>query len=224
VKVIVVGAGNLGQELALELAGARRHDVVLIDADASVCKAAAAHLDALVLHGDGTDPAVLAEAGLARADALVAVTGSDAINTVVAILGRRAGVGRVIVKLDHLGLRPACDEIGVDAVIAPTLAAAAHIVSALHGTDRLDFSVVSRGGLRLVELEAGKGLTATLSELGVPDGVLVVAVLRGDQVLMPRGRTAIAGGDVLLTLVESPAALAAFREVIASPSNDRGAP
>ena len=79
-KIIVVGLGPLGKRLAEELSGKRGVELVLLDRDEAVCKAAAERYDALVLQGDGTDPELLAKAGAGEAQALVAATGSDALN------------------------------------------------------------------------------------------------------------------------------------------------
>ena len=207
-RVVIVGVGEIGRELAENLARWKNNELVLIDIDQKRCEQLADELDALVLHGDGTNPEILKKAQVAQADALIATTGSDAINTVVAMLGHRMGITQMIVKLNDVGLRAACQELGVTKIIAPKISAAAEILAALYGFDRLDFSLVIRGGLRLVELSVGAAAAGQpLAELGLPEGVLVVAVLRGEEILVPRGKTTLQAGDVLLTLAESEAAL-----------------
>jgi trk system potassium uptake protein TrkA len=203
-KVIIVGLGHVGMELATELVQRGTHDVVLVDIDREICESAVAKLDVLVITGDGTVPEVLVDADVEHADALVAVTGSDALNTVVAMLGRHFDVATIIVKLHGLGLRAACQRIGVTHIVAPALSAAGQILATLSGFDRLDFSVVARGGIRLVEAEVRNPEVdgVSLKELAVPDGMLIVAILRGQRVLLPRGPSELARGDVLLTLVE----------------------
>jgi trk system potassium uptake protein TrkA len=192
------------------------NDIVIIDQDADRCEAVAERVDALVLHGDGTHPEMLRKANLAEADALVAVTGSDAINAVIAMLGHRAGVATIVVKLDEPGLHPACQEVGATHIIAPSLASAAQIASVLHGFHRLDFSLVTRGGLYVVELGAGRAAGRKLSELKLPDDVLVVAVLRGDESILARGKVKLEADDELLLLVENDAAIEKARLVLNS--------
>ncbi|HSF19041.1 MAG TPA: NAD-binding protein [Vicinamibacteria bacterium] len=204
-RAVIVGAGGIGTELARILARKKNNDLVVIEENEERAREFAAEIDALVLHGDGTHPEILSRARLPEADALVAVTGSDAINAVIAMLGRRAGVPKVIVKLDAVGLRAALKEIGVTDIIAPKLAAAAHIVSVLYGFHRLDFTLVSRGGLQLVEVPVGAAAGKTLSELNFADDTLVVAVVREQESLLARGRTRLEQGDTLLVLVENAA-------------------
>ncbi len=219
-RVVIVGVGDIGRELAENLIRRGGHEVVLVDSDEGRCEQLAAELDALVLHGDGTDPELLKKARVAEADALIATTGSDAINTVIAMLGHRLGVPNVVVKLNDVGLRAACREIGVRKIIAPKISAAAEIFASLYGFDRLDFSLVVRGGLQLVEIELPPDAGAvgrTLGELELPKGALVVAVLRerGERAFVPRGDTKLQAGDVLLVLGEREATLEKVKEALA---------
>ena len=219
-RVVIVGVGDIGRELAENLTRRGGNEVVLVDSDEGRCEQLAAELDALVLHGDGTDPELLKKARVAEADALIATTGSDAINTVIAMLGHRLGVPNIVVKLNDVGLRAACREIGVRKIIAPKISAAAEIFASLYGFDRLDFSLVVRGGLQLVEIELPPDAGAvgrTLGELELPKGALVVAVLRerGERALVPRGDTKLQAGDVLLVLGEREATLEKVKEALA---------
>lgn len=213
-RIIIVGAGRIGAELARMLAHREGNEIVIIEADGSRCRALAEKLDALVLEGDGTHPEILRKANLAEADALVAVTGSDAINAVITMLGHRAGVSKIVVKLDEPGLAPACLEVGATDIIAPSLASAAGIASVLYGFHRLDFTLVTRGGLRLVELAAGAAAGRKLSEVELPDSVLVVAIVRGDESLLARGKSKIETDDGLLMLVEDDSALAKAKSIL----------
>lgn len=213
-RVVIIGVGDIGHELAENLTHRGNVELVLIDADEKRCEELAGELDALVLQGDGSDPEILKKARVAEADALVATTGSDAMNTVTAMLGHRMGVQNIIVKLNGVGLRAACQEIGVNKIIAPKISAAAEILATLYGFDRLDFSLVVRGGLRLVELSAEGVRDKRIAELELPDGALVVAILRGDEVLVPRGQTKLEEGDVLLVLVESGGVLEKVKKLL----------
>jgi len=202
-KVVIVGIGEIGLEVAKSLASEGRHDIVLVEKDKALCDQLAQALDALVLEGDGTNPEILRKAQLESADALVATTDSDPINTVVAILGRQFGVETVIVKLNTFGLRAACQEIGVSKIIAPAFTAAAEIRDALTGLSRLDFSVVSqRGGLHLVDLDASTVAGTALHDLELPSSTHLVALIRSERLHLPEPGTVLEPNDVLLMLVE----------------------
>lgn len=218
-RVIIVGGGDIGRELAKNLVHRGNDEIVIIEVDEKRCEQLAGELDALILHGDGTNPEMLQKARLTEADALVAATGSDALNTVIVMLGHRFGVEKIIVKLNEFGLRAACQEIGVSKIIAPKIAASAEILAALHGLDRLDFSLVVGGGLRLVELDAGGAHGNMIADIKKPDNVVIVALIRDQQALLPLPHTKLMEGDVLLALIENEAALEKMKRQLA-PSSD----
>lgn len=202
-RIVIVGGGDIGRELASTLRRHKDSQVVIVEADEARAKELSESLDALVLHGDGTHPEMLQKAEVAESDALVATTGSDALNAVIAMLGQQMGVEKIVVKLNEVGLRAACRKLGVTDIIAPKIAAAAQIMSVLHGFHRLDFSVVARGGIQMSELGSGRAAGQRLSKIDVPDGCLIVAILRGDEVLMAKGELKVEKEDSLLVMVES---------------------
>lgn len=202
-KVIIVGVGSVGRELAEQLERQKNNELVLIDSSEERCEELADKMDALVLHGDGTDPEILQKAQISEADALVAITGGDALNTVIAMLGHRYEVKNIIVRLKGVGLRSACQEIGVRKIIAPKIAAAAEILSTLYGPERVDFSILARQGLRLIEFGVGKFEGDKLGEVELPDGAHIVAVLKDDEIQIPRSSIKLQTEDQLLILVEN---------------------
>lgn len=202
-RVVIVGLGDVGGELVEMLAHERNHELVLIDQDARRCEAMADAHDALVLHGDATDPDILRQAELAVADALVATTGSDALNTVVAMLGRHFGVPRTVVKLNEVGLEGACTEIGVTQIVTPKVSAAAEIRDGLHGIDRIDLSTLALGGMRVFETDGPEHTPVLVADVGFPRGSLVLSVRRGSQVLFPHPDLELEIGDALLMIAES---------------------
>ncbi|SVA97012.1 uncharacterized protein METZ01_LOCUS149866, partial [marine metagenome] len=104
VRIIVVGAGEVGTYVADRLSS-QKHDVVLIEVDPARCRALGLKLDVQVLEGSGTDPEMLELAGIEDAELLVAVTKSDEVNLVSALLARQAGVGKTIVRIESRRLR-----------------------------------------------------------------------------------------------------------------------
>lgn len=214
-RVVIVGIGATGYELASNLERRGNTEIVLIDLDGERCDKLAADLDALVIQGEGSDPEILKKAQITEADALVAITESDAINTVIAMLGHRFGVEKIIVKLKGVGLRSACSEIGVTKIIAPEFSAASEIVSTLFGFDLVNFSVVASGGLQLYEVAVTKPAIKTVSELEIPDGAHIVAVMRENQMLLPRPKIKFKDEDQLIFLIEQETSLESIREQVA---------
>jgi len=213
-RIVIVGAGSIGRGLAEDLSRRGGNELVLVDVDEQRCQAVASKVDALVLHGDGTDPEMLEKAQIREAHALVACTGSDALNTVIAMLGRLAGVAKIVVKLDELGLHAACQQIGVTRIVAPKLAATTSMLAALYGTAGLDLSLLTHGGLDLVELPAGELAGTKLGDLDLPPEAVLIAILRGKQLLLPRPATALEAGDLFVALVEGDAARKKLRRLL----------
>jgi trk system potassium uptake protein TrkA len=212
-KVIIAGLGDTGRQLAEELSTRGGFNLVLIDRDPEICEALSQELDALVMNGDATEPQVLQEAGAQEADALIAATESDAMNMVIAILGKRLSIGKVIVKLNTLNLRSACNQIGIDHVILPKVSAAMEITSLLYGYNVLNLSYLIKGGARIMEIPAGKMAGKQVGELELPEGALLVAVLQQNVATVPRSRTRLQDTDTLLVVAESTDRLDQVREL-----------
>ena len=218
-RIIIVGFGETARELVSSLEETASHELTLIDVDESRCEVAASY-DALALQGDGTDPEVLKQARCAEADAVVAMTGKDALNTVVAMLAKNFGVQTVVVQLNGRGLRAACESLGVSSIVAPRLTAAAEIRNSLLGLANTDLSVLQKGDIRLLDVTVGKWTASKLKELELPDGVLVLGVQRSDQVLFPSDSLSLREDDSLLLLTRDGDALVAARDHFAVENED----
>jgi trk system potassium uptake protein TrkA len=213
-RIIIVGLGDTGMDLARKLAGRKNVDLVLVETDEKRCDLAADEFDALVLQGDGTDPEILKQAQVSEADVLVALTGSDPLNTVVAMLGHRSEVKRIMVKLNGLALRSACQSIGAYKITTPKISAADDILSAIYGYDRLNFSQLARGGLRLAAISVEKAEAKKIGDLDVPAGAHLVALLRDNDARIPHPKTALADNDELLVMFENERDLAKVKKQV----------
>lgn len=203
-RVIVAGAGTLGKQVLRDLSQTGEHEIVVVEIDEERAQALADDFDALVIHGDAADPEILDKAQIDEADALVAVTGSDPINTVLAMLAHRKEIERIVVKLTSNSLRGALEEIGVSDIVAPTMAAAARIEAALHGAEEDQLSELIQGKLQVAEITVGPGADgSTVADLPIPDRALLVAVVQGDDASLPRDDTELAEGDVVVAIAES---------------------
>lgn len=203
-RVIIAGAGSVGGQLLADLTASGRRELVVIDTDKARCEELAETYDALVVTGDASRPDILEKAQIEQADALVAATGSDPINTVIAMLAHRFEVDKIVVKLTSNALRGALDEIGVTDVVAPTMAAAAGISAALQGVSRRDLALLAEGGLQLAEVQVGKGADGRrVGDLELSEDTMLVAVLHDEETALATSDTQLAEGDVVLTIATS---------------------
>lgn len=202
-RVIIAGLGDVGTQLAEDLTTQQGFELVLIDQDEEKCESLSSEFDALVLHGDGTEPEILENAGAKETDALIATTESDALNMVIAVLGKKFSIPRVVAKLEKASLRTTARELGVDHVISPKLSAATEISSLLHGYDVLDFSLLVQGGARLVEISPGNYSDKKVEEIELPEGTLITSILRNGVAIIPKGNTSLRENDILIIITEN---------------------
>lgn len=213
-RIVIAGAGAIGRQVLQDLSEAGGHELVVVESDEAVADDVAGQFDALVIHGDATAPDVLEEAQIRRADALVALTGADSVNTVISMLGHRYGVERLVVRVFSNALRGALEEIGVTDIIAPTMAAAARVEAALHGATETPVPEIIQGRLQISELTAGPDVDERLRDLDLPDEAMVVALVRGAEASLARPDDRLQEGDVVVVIAETEKALKACRKAI----------
>ena len=200
--LIIIGGGEVGHALARALSDA--HDVVVIDHDPAVGERFSS-LDVEFLHGSGTSTAMLRRAGIERCDLLVGCTGLDEVNVVACALANRVGSPKTIClvsKEDFLqpdgGGDLLREQFGIDRILWPEAQLADDIVRVIKAPGAIDAEAFLGDRVRLLEyrLEAGSALArGPLATLKLPPGALAVAVKRGEEFLIPRGKTQLAAGD-----------------------------
>lgn len=192
----IVGGGDVGLQLA-SLLGPRDLLDRLIERERSRCWSLAEQLqDVQVLHGDGTNIAFLREEQVGRADALLAVTGSDEANLMTSLLARELGVAHVFALVHRPGYASVYSHLGVSGTVSPheTIAQVIHsllprgIVIAKHNLSELAVDVVELrpriAGLRLADIP-------------LPPGAIPLAIA-GRQISPPKPRTTLEADDVLV--------------------------
>lgn len=205
-KIVVVGAGEVGFNIAARLVG-EGHDVVLVERDETVLNRATEGLDIQGLRGHGARPRVLEEAGIADADMLVAVTDSDEVNMVAclnaAILGRPSIIKIARVR-DQSYLDPRIfgdARVAIDLAINPERVSADKILGLLRFPDVIEMAEFAEGRVMVVGVEVGPlSPLAGLRLVDLPDRefgveVLIAAIRRDDRVIIPRGTDVILPGD-----------------------------
>jgi trk system potassium uptake protein TrkA len=201
-RIVIVGAGNVGLAVARALeARSERVRAKLIDRDRAQAERAADLLErTIVLHGDGLDIELLTEAGIDRADAVLAVTDDDKTNLLVAVRGKQAGCRMSIALVNDPTLVPLMGALDIDAYINPRATTVSSILRHIrHGKVR---AIYSLGDAEAEMIEAQVLSTSPLAgrlvrDVEFPEGVLVGAVMKGDKVLKPTGDLRIAENDVI---------------------------
>jgi trk system potassium uptake protein TrkA len=199
--IIVVGAGRTGQRI-VELTTTHQHEVVVIEKHEERAGHLSADHDCLVLHGDAASRDLLKEAGVGEADALIATTDEDTTNLMVMMLGRDLGAPHLISSVSDPDHIPLFEDLGVHRVESPHQLSGQQFYRAVVQPHVRDFMSLGNGAeIAEVVLEAGAPLVnRSLDELGedtLPDDVILVAIERGDDLLVPKGDTTLQSGDVV---------------------------
>ncbi len=202
-RVVILGGGNVGLAVAKALEGrAERLRARVIEKNRACAERAADELErTIVLHGDGMNSDLLAEAGIDRADAILAVTDDDNTNLLAAVRAKQAGCPMTIALVNDPTLVPLMEPLQIDAYINPRATTVSSILRHIrHGRVRAVYSI---GDAEAEVIEAQILSPSSLAgreirEIDFPEGVMVGAVMKGDEMLKPTGSTRIDEGDVIV--------------------------
>ena len=200
-SVLILGGGRIGFYLAEKLCSLGMK-VKIIEQDAEKCEELSERLpDALVLRGDGSDVDLLKREGIRETDGFVAVTGFDEENILIALLAKQMGAKRVIAKVSRPSYTPLVQQLGVDIAISPRLITASEILRFIRGGRVPSLYLLLNGNAEAVELiiqPNSRLKNKTLNRCDFPKGVLVGAILRDEQAIIPQGTEVILEGDRLV--------------------------
>ena len=202
-KIIIVGGGKVGYAIAKQMT-AEQHDVVLVDASAAVLQKADSALDIMCVEGNGASISVLKNAGAGDADLVVAVTNGDETNLVCCLIAKKLGAKHTVARVRNTDYRRDAEmlkqEIGLDMVINPDLAAAREIARILSFPAAFSVEAFAEGRIDMI----GFYVSAKDALCGVPLStfnrdriaeVLFCAAEHNGQYVIPDGNFVPQSGD-----------------------------
>lgn len=203
---VILGAGRIGLLLALALEEIGI-SVKVIEKDPARARQAASKLrKALVLQDEGVSREFLLQERVDKTDAFVAVTGDDRTNLLAAMNARRLGSRMTIAGISRGEFAPLAEALGVDVTVSPRLLAAGAILRFVRRGDVAAVFLLESGA-QMIELGVPKGCRVAgkpLAQADFPEGAIVGAVAREEEVLIPTGRDVLRTGDkVVVFTVES---------------------
>jgi len=208
-KILIVGAGRAGLEVAIQLSRIG-HAVTILDTDAAVARRAGEQFGLVAVAGDATTAEVLDDAAIGRMDIVVAMLRRDADNLAVSLLARAAGVERVMVRMRDNAYRSIYVKAGIDRVLSETDLITGAITTAVEHDAIRHAMLIGDGAAIAFELTipAGSaGAGRTVMELAArpdfPKSVVFAALYReGGGVEAPRGSSVVDAGTTVLLVAQ----------------------
>jgi trk system potassium uptake protein TrkA len=204
-KVAICGAGNVGTSIATDLASGG-HEVLLVDKDVDLVDKLRPELDLTLVAADACEVSSLHAAGFSTVDVVIAATGDDEDNLVISLLSKQEfAVPRVIARVNNAKNQWLFNESwGVDVSVCMPLMMTALVEEAVSVGSLVRLLRLERGHANLVEVtlaDHSPAVGVSLADLEIPRDATVVAVVRRDRLVVPRGDTVLEPGDEVLALV-----------------------
>ena len=203
---IVVGGGKMGSNLTRTLV-ARDHEVVVVEAKGPRADVLEDEFGHRVVHGDGTELYVLESAGIARPpDIVVAVTGDDEDNMIIAQLAReKYGVAKVIARVNDPRNQVHFDLLGISPTVCPTQRIMALIEHEVPEHDLVHLLELRRENLEIIEVEVDPKcpcIGKSAEKLGLPAGSRLISLVRDGVAELVDGDTVLNAGDQVIAILE----------------------
>jgi trk system potassium uptake protein TrkA len=206
-KILVIGAGKVGWNLTRELIE-KGHTVQLVEEDRERYLVVEQELEHRILYGDASELWVLERAGIAGADMVIAVTGDDEDNLLICQVAReKYSVGRVIARVNNPRNRQHFEMLGITPYISATdliLRLIEHEVPRYGLLHLLDLPEERLEIIELALTDASPVVGMRVADLQMPEGSLLIAVLRDGSGFVPSAETVLNTGDEVLAVLESP--------------------
>lgn len=215
--IIIVGGGKVGYNLT-KLLLAEGHEVLLIEKDKTKTSGLAREFGESLMEGNGSRVSVLREAGANRADVLVAVTGTDEDNLVICQVSKAVfKCPRTIARVNDPRNESLFSALGIDATVSSTRLIDSLIEEQVKAEDMVIPLVTLRtGNVEIIEVDLSRSsgmMGKKIREIHLPEGAIFISIIRGDEVVIPRGDTELVPGDKVVALVKKEAEQA-LREML----------
>lgn len=208
-KVIIIGAGKVGIQIAQTLS-AENHDVTIIDKRDDIRQDLDSNLDIMTIVGNGANVRILEQAGIRESDMLIAVTRIDEVNMIACMTAKQFNVTKTIARIRNTEYMYSNslskEKLGIDFVINPERATAKEIVKLLKTPSNVceaqDFASgkISLFGLKIEE--DCPFVNKKIKNISFGAHTLIIAIFRGDNLIIPSGEDEILVNDKIYLLIK----------------------
>jgi len=199
-RIVIVGGGNIGLFLAQEFEQTRRDlstKVIEVDKERAM-QIAELLKETTIVNGDALDLEILEEVNIGQTDTIVAVTNDDEVNILSSLLAKRNGAKRAVTLVNKLSYEPLIASLGIDVVVNPRAITVSTILQHIRRGRIIAVHALREGAGEVIEAEAldtSAAVGKPLRDIRMDKGIIIGAVVRGDEVLLPRGDLEIKAKD-----------------------------
>ncbi|RJP27324.1 MAG: TrkA family potassium uptake protein [Candidatus Omnitrophota bacterium] len=201
--ILIAGAGKVGFFLAKRLCQ-NKHTVSIIDKNRPICEEIAKELEVLVINGDACDPRILEEAGIKQAEVVAAVTGEDEDNLIICQMAKeKFGVQRTVGRVNNPDNEHTFSELGIDIPVDSTTIISKIIEEEVSFSDFVNLMSFKRGKLAVVRVDLPEDspiINKQIQDIHLPEDSVLVSIVRGEEVIVPRGNTVLKPGDDIIAI------------------------
>jgi trk system potassium uptake protein TrkA len=201
--IIVVGGGKVGYYLTKQLLS-DGHEVAVIEKNKQKVEQIANDLGSVSIHGDGSDAGPMLEAGMNRADLVVAVTGDDEDNLIVCQMAKKKfGVKRTIARINNPKNEHIFRVLGIDVTVSPVDVLVAQIEREIPAHSLIHLLTLREVDASFVEKQVPADspvVGKSIGSLDLPDNFLVPLIIREGKAIIPNGQTILRSGDEIVAV------------------------
>ena len=208
-NVIIAGGSSTSIYLAQSLIDMKMK-VKIIEIDEEKCRELSEKLPgALIINADVSDQNILYEEGIESADAFISLTNIDEENIVYSMFASMKKVPKIITKINHIDLEGITDKANIDTVITPHRIAANHVVKfvrAMQNSKKSSCEAIYKLGDDIFEMQEFfvkndfKGKNKKIKDMNIKENILIVAIQRGKNIIMPSGEETIKLNDTIVLI------------------------
>jgi len=207
-KIIIVGAGEIGRHMAEHLSR-ESHHIVVIEAEDKLAADLDAHIDAKVICGNGSSVSVLIDAGIDECELFLAVTSHNDTNLVACSIAKELGAAKVICRVHPEVQRSAWlfdfkERFGVDYMFSPERLSAVELTKFIRNPHSIAVEEIARGNIELQQFEVTERaiLDKPLRELDLPERVLIGGISRDNKLIIPSADDVLKPKDIITVIGE----------------------
>ena len=211
-SVMIAGGGMIGYYLASQLLSVgMRVKIIEKDEDRSL-EIARLLPQAIVIHGDGTDQALLMEEGIMSADAFVALTGIDEENIILSLFAKENTNAKVVTKINRDNYINIASQIGIDCIVSPKSLVVSNVISYVRSLDNAADSEIESlyylvgGEVEAIEFKVKENVEnvvgTPLKDMKLKGNILISAIIRKREIIIPDGNTEIELGDSVVIVAK----------------------